>query len=169
MAKDSETRGLLFEIIDRCFLFASEGSAGPYAAAMGREEYEAMLTAKKRKRAREAIQRLKKQKLLRIREEGEEFIVSLTKKGRIEAVRYWILTKKDLLPNRKVCLVSFDFPEDIRGARHVWRDFLKLAKFKQAHQSVWVSRRDVVNEVRLLVGFLNAEHWVKVFEASENK
>jgi DNA-binding transcriptional regulator PaaX len=159
------------ELAEQCLLFMTEGSSGPYAAAMGREAYEAMLKAKNKKAERiqrqRALRKLKEQKLIRIQEKGENFAIAFTQEGKIVVLKQRIIEKADRLPNNKVCLVSFDVPEDIRYIRLMLRKLLKQAKFKQVHKSVWVTKHDVIKEFRHLINLLHAHRWMKIYEATE--
>lgn len=169
MPYTSETKSLFFEILDRFTLFATEGRSGIFAATIGSEAWERILRAKKYKQVHVALYRLKEQKLLKLKKEGEQFILTLTRKGRVEALKHRIRNTTSVLLPKTICLVSFDFPEDIDWARDGWREFLKEVGFKQIHKSVWASRKDICGLMNELVKELRAERLVKVFKAKENE
>lgn len=168
----SITKNLLLDFADRCLLFMSEGRSGPYAASLGSEEYYRILNAQwrkqERKRTREYLERLQKQKLLVIRKVGETFHIRFSTEGAIIVLKDRILKKETLLPDGERCLVSFDVPESIRSVRWSIRDLLKKAKFKQVHKSVWVSDRDVCGELRELARLLHADRGMKVYRVLES-
>ncbi len=143
-------------------------SAGRLSSAeLDRETYEILCKEYEERKARQMLWRLKKQKLLEIRERGEKVIIRLTSKGRTEALKHRIRSVQKKLPPGTWCLVSFDIPEVTKSTRWFLRDFLKQAGFKQVHQSAWCSDRAVIQELRELVRALDIEDWVKVYRARE--
>lgn len=169
MSLTSKTTHLLLELADRCFLFASEGRSGPYAAGLGRTAYEAVLRARQRKHNRNQLLRLKQQRLITIRKQGKDFLLNFTDQGKILVLKDRIIQKKASLPTGQYCLVSFDIPEKIRRVRWAFRDLLRQAKFQCDHQSVWISHRDVGEELHMLTRFLHAQRWIHVYQVVENK
>lgn len=165
MQKISEPQSLLLDFFDRCFLFMSKGRSGPYAAALGREEYERIIEAKNLKKRFQTLKRLQNQKLIELNKRGEKFFISLTKDGVLDALQNRIIAKEELLPGNKVCLVSFDFPIKLDRNRNSFRDLLRRADFSMRHQSVWITRNDVVREMAMLVKILKAEDWIHVYLA----
>ncbi len=116
---------------------------------------------------RTALERLKKRRLIDIRKRAGRLVVELTAKGRAEAIRNEILDGTAKLPKGKYCVVAFDFPEDVRRARQMFRRFLKEAKFEKVQMSVWKTDRDVFILMREFIDRANIGRWVYLLEAEE--
>lgn len=160
---------LLYEIADRCTLFMTEGTSGPYAAAMGREEYEAMLRAKDRKHRWAELHALKQRNLLKLREEGNRIVCLLTNDGYATVLKERIIRTKTPLMNGFVCLVTFDVPEDLRDVRLMLRRFLKRAGFTREQKSVWSSPYHVIEPMLELIRLLKCKRWVHIYLAQRSK
>ncbi|MDP3985340.1 MAG: hypothetical protein Q8P82_01125 [bacterium] len=163
--KSSATKSLLIELFDNVLLYFEAGRNGPFAASIGRDRYEAFLRYQNAKQYRAAFHRLKTRKLIEFRKRGDDFYIALTKQGAIIALREQIKEKETQCATGEYCLVSFDFPETLRRQRVYFRNFLKSAKFELHHKSVWISQRDVVEELRFLVKLLRAKDWIRVYRA----
>ncbi len=109
--------------------------------------------------------RLVEQELIKLEEKGDKIFVSLTSRGRVEALKDRIVNTEDRLLNGQVCLVSFDIPEHIRNIRWHIRQLLKEAGFEMLHKSLWQSYGDVVTDFSTLIKSLDIQDWVKVFRA----
>lgn len=142
-------------------------SAGGSFSATSREVAEILAKEYEEREARRLLWRLKQRELITTRKRGNEVIIKLTDKGKIEALKLIILNKKTKLPAGTCCLVSFDIPEVTKKTRWFLRHFLKEAKFRLIHRSVWSSNRAITNELRSLVRELKIDDWVKIFEAKE--
>ena len=115
------------------------------------------------KMRRQAINRLRQQKLIRLRQEGERVVYELTTNGRIKALKKLVQSSDDIFFDDRLCLVSFDIPEASRIARQEFRRFLKSAGFSFLHKSVWTIKKDVRREVLELITALKITRWVSVF------
>lgn len=62
-------------------------------------------------------------------------------------------------------VVIFDIPEDKRRIRDQFRRKLKHWGFKNWQQSVWVTKNNVTDKLRILVEELEIEKWVAVLES----
>ncbi|NQV89560.1 MAG: CRISPR-associated endonuclease Cas2 [Parcubacteria group bacterium] len=100
--------------------------------------------------------------LLEIQQRGAETTFSLTVAGLLQVLKDRIvLERREMLEDER-CFVIFDVPEDIRKTRNTLRHFLKQAGFKQVQQSVWVTDKDVADDMRQLVEELKISDWVRV-------
>ncbi len=159
----------MLAIIESFLAFGTGGRSGPYDAAsvfsLDRGDYEAVLRARERRRRWQELQRLKGQKLIAIRERGDQVIITLTDAGRAALLREQIKNTKTRIPVDSCCLVTFDFPEDARAARNVFRDLIKRAEFKQEQKSVWSSPHDVFEPLQRLIALLKCDDWIHVYRA----
>lgn len=64
-------------------------------------------------------------------------------------------------------IVLFDIPEQKRIVRNLFRRRLKEWGFKNLQQSVWVTKQDVTNRLKILINDLKIEDWVVVIESSD--
>jgi len=112
---------------------------------------------------KQAAERLRKSRCVKLHKVGKRVVMELTKKGKIKALQSVIRTSLECFSDDRVCLVSFDFPEAARAARNVFRWFLKGAGFKYLQGSVWTIKKDVSRPMKDLVGLLKIDSWVKIF------
>ena len=106
-----------------------------------------------RRRLKETIKRLKKQKLVEIIERGGERIVRITKEGRVRALRYKLDEMKIKKPKKwdgKWRIVIFDIFEKRRGSRDIFRRYLKQLGLKRIQQSVYVYPYPCFDEIEFL-------------------
>mgnify|MGYP001574776111 FL=1 len=118
---------------------------------------------------RQAIGKLKKQGLLsEYKKDGERYL-RITKKGKIEIVRYKLKAKTAESWDKKWRFVIFDIPEATRKDRNFLRGQLKWLGFVELQKSVWVFPYNVKDELREFIKlckielrgdirFLTAEH-----------
>src|SRR5687768_183744 len=92
-------------------------------------------------------------------------ILKLTKKGLDQAILRKVLNSDKW--DGKWRVVVFDIPEENRKIRNAFRSRLKLWKFESHQKSVWVSRKDILKEVKDLVKELGIKKWVTIFEADK--
>ena len=127
------------------------------------EMHEEMAWRKKR----EAINRLRRQKLLECREVEGAFEVALTKRGAQEALRLKIMNAY-VLQDGANCMVVFDIPEHLRKVRIELGKLLDSAGFIPVQKSVWISPYEVAP---LLVELFRSaglkRDWVRVYYAKE--
>lgn len=111
------------------------------------------------------------QALKRLRERGfikqdmvntNELILKLTDLGRdalgLEVEEEW---------DGKWRIVIFDIPEQKRVIRNLFRRRLKEWGFKKWQQSVWVTKRDVTEKLKILIADLKIEDWIAVIESED--
>ncbi|MDO8486902.1 MAG: CRISPR-associated endonuclease Cas2 [Candidatus Curtissbacteria bacterium] len=113
------------------------------------------------------IKRLKDKGYLLTKREERKIIVELTQDGR----NYISLAKllEDSPWDGKWRIVIFDVPEDHRKLRNALRYRLKEWQFQQLQKSVWISKKDIVKELKSFIKEVGVENWVKIFVASEEK
>ncbi len=116
---------------------------------------------KNRRSVSEAIRRMRLKGLL-IKERNEEGNMIL----KITGVGIDILgVEKEW--DGKYRIVLWDIPESKRRVRDLLRRRLKELEFKNVQKSVWVSKRDVTNNLRKLISELEIEKWVVVVESDD--
>jgi hypothetical protein len=130
----------------------------------GHEYFEARREEYRRK---QAVERLRQNKLVELRKVGNRVVAVLTDDGRVKALKTIITASLSKLPEAGTCIVSFDFPEAARSARRRFRCFLKQTGFKFVQGSVWSIDKDVVRELKMLVSILRIGPWVKIYIAGE--
>lgn len=62
-------------------------------------------------------------------------------------------------------IVIFDIPESKRAVRSVLRNRLKLWGFVRWQQSVWATKKNVIEKFRQLVKELGIKDWILIFES----
>ena len=113
-------------------------------------------------KAKRALKDLRNKKWLEMRNKGQEIELRLTDKGERALLKFYIQKQKNDLPNDQKCYVLFDFPVGANKARDKFRYCLKQCGFKKFQDSVWVSKKDVVNYFTALIERLNIAKWVRV-------
>jgi len=135
--------------------------------AVGGREARAILAKneyyRKEREKKKMIWRLKKNKWIKERKEGERVEYELTNNGRIAVLEIIIGRTDSFLPDGEWCLVIFDFPEAARRSRQIFRRLLKRLGFTGIQLSVWRAKKDVVREIRELVTLLKIDRWVQVY------
>lgn len=101
----------------------------------------------------QTINRLKKQKLVRIDYEDGQPVVRITNEGRVRALRYKLLemtVKKPKVWDKKWRLVIFDIPEKYKRMREILRYHLKMMDFYKLQKSVWLHPYPCFDEIEFL-------------------
>lgn len=111
------------------------------------------------------IKRLKDKGYLLTKTEERKIIVKLTQDGKNHISLAKLLEDKPW--DGKWRIVIFDVPEDHRKLRNALRYRLKEWQFQQLQKSVWISKKDIVKELKTFIKELGIENWVKIFVASE--
>lgn len=111
------------------------------------------------------IQRLKQKGYILTNKEEEKIIIKLTQSGKDQISLMKILENKPW--DHKWRIVIFDIPEEHRKLRNALRYRLREWQFKQLQKSVWVSKKDIVKELKIFLKEIGIENWVKVFVAFE--
>ncbi|MEK9130986.1 MAG: hypothetical protein AAB429_02625 [Patescibacteria group bacterium] len=109
------------------------------------------------------LKQLRKKRMIRDRQKGTRVVLELTDDGQAYVLKERIVATKKKLPLDRLCLVSFDFPERARHARLAFRELLKRAHFTRLHDSVWISRHDVLADVKNLIKLLKSSDWISAF------
>lgn len=63
-------------------------------------------------------------------------------------------------------MVIFDIPENYRGKRQIFRNFLKYLSFEPVQKSVWMTQMDFRKDIEAKIRELNIESFVLVYECS---
>lgn len=119
------------------------------------------------KMKRQAIKRLREEKFIKLRQEGDKVIYELTTNGKVKALKIMVRDCRDLYYDNRVCLVAFDFPEAAKAARKDFRRFLKSVGFAFVQGSVWSIKKNVETEMKELIILLKIKRWVEVYEARQ--
>lgn len=101
----------------------------------------------------QSIERMRKQKLVEIVEEGDQTLVRITQEGRVRALRYKlseIQVKKPKVWDKKWRIVIFDIPEKYKKGREIFRDSLKVMGFYMLQKSVWVHPYPCFDEIEFI-------------------
>ncbi len=121
---------------------------------------------RERKSRYQAIQQLKRRKLIEIRKTATGLSIALTAKGRAKAVREQLRVNKALLPKGQSCMVVFDIPERAKLSRQTFRRFLKDSGFQMIQLSVWETRRDAFDLVKEFIHHAQIRQWVTVVQTT---
>ncbi|MFH1405444.1 MAG: hypothetical protein ABIH21_05135 [Patescibacteria group bacterium] len=87
----------------------------------------------------------------------------LTTKGIIESLLVTIFETKENLAEEQLCFISFDIPMVINSARKKLRQFLKKAGFKQIHQSLWATTKNIIQELEAILEMFNYDEYIRIF------
>ena len=110
-----------------------------------------------------SINQLLKKGYIEKHKKGRKILFKLTKQGNDKAILLKILN--DTVWDGFWRIVIFDIPEKKRRIRYALRAKLREWQFEQLQKSVWVSKKDVVNELKSFIKEIGIKDWVKVFEA----
>lgn len=160
----SEFKEQFLDLLHMTGMAMSSGRHMPSELFLDRDSYQKWCALKEKKRVKWMKKEMERQDLLRIREKGNQLIIEVSEKGKIEALKQEILNNDTELPIGTSCLVSFDIPEVVEKSRKAFRNFLKKAGFKQMHRSVWLSNRNIITPLKQLVQRLEIEDWVRVYQ-----
>ncbi len=131
------------------------GSAAPVILAEIEE-------ARKRRALRDAERYLRLKKYVRVSKEGDR-IIGLTASGRAHALEIKMSQKPKELPENWYCIAAFDIPEDTRTTRWQIRHRLRNIGFEQYQLSVWVTKKNIRDEMTEYIQLIGAEKWVTIF------
>jgi DNA-binding transcriptional regulator PaaX len=127
-----------------------------------KEEKARRAIARKRQEAQRRLAYFKRKKWVEIKKTADGLFAKLTDAGKVERLKR-TLYEHPRLKDARVCLVFFDFPEQARTSRDMFRYFLKGCGFRLVQLSVWMSDRDVAEEILKFVKQARIEKWVQVF------
>jgi DNA-binding transcriptional regulator PaaX len=105
----------------------------------------------------QALYRLKKKKIIQVKQQGNEVRILLTARGRLKKLAYDIEKMKIPKPkrwDRRWRFLVFDIPEEMRLARDALRDRLKQLGFIQFQQSIWIYPYPCEEEIEFVTEFL---------------
>lgn len=108
------------------------------------------------------LKRLKKRELIKMRETGDKVYFSLTKNGQVLLLTKVLKEKAGTLPKGQKCFIVFDVPESVRYVRREIRYILRGIDCEIVQRSVWMTNRDVVDELVQLVKLSRLEKWVQI-------
>ncbi|MAG60046.1 hypothetical protein CMO96_04635 [Candidatus Woesebacteria bacterium] len=109
-------------------------------------------------RLRQRLKELHKQKVVRIYQTGDKFVVQITKKGRKRLLKYKLNNLKIPEPKKwdgKWRIVAYDIPKEKNSARDALRATLKRFNFLELQKSVYLYPypcADMVEFIRELYG-----------------
>lgn len=113
----------------------------------------------------QSVRQLKKEGLIETQKEGKNILVKITARGKDRAILYKLLENKSW--DGKWRIVIFDIPETHRKIRRALREKLREWQFTPIQKSVWVSKIDVVEELKKYTREIGVENWVQTFEANK--
>lgn len=131
----------------------------------GYDDWKEMQWRMKKRERDQAIQRLQKQKYLKLSKHGDRIVARLTKSGKIQALIEKMQRETVELPGNQLCLVSYDIAEGMYRVRHEFRRALKRIGFQSRQRSVWATKKNVVKEVQYLADALKLTKQVDVYVA----
>lgn len=143
----------------------SDMSVYRHAYRVGGSEYVHVLKqGKKIARIQRAAKELRRRGLIEIQKKGRNTAYALTKSGELQMLKYRMRFARPLESGR-LCLVSFDIPQQARMTRHALRNFLRASGFTMAHQSSWISECDVFADAAKAFRLAGIQTWVRIFDA----
>ena len=128
-------------------------------------EYQDMKRRALLKEKRKLLYELKRRKWVETKTVGNRILTRLTENGWQQAMRHKIRTETRKCSNG-ACIVIFDIPESERFVRNVLRSFLKEWGFKKIQHSVWMTERDVVKPMMLLLQRRGLDKWIRIIQGT---
>ncbi len=128
-------------------------------------EYEDIQRRIVRKEERARLYELKRRKWIETKTIGNRVVARLTEQGWQQALRERIRveTKKCA---EGVCIVIFDIPEKERFVRNLLRTYLKEWGFKKIQHSVWLTDKDILKPMMLLLQRRNLDRWIRIIKGT---
>lgn len=119
----------------------------------------------------QALSRLKKNKLIILREENGKITVELTEKGKRKIKQYQFEDLKIMKPkywDKKWRVVIFDIPEKKKKmAREAFRNKLIDLGFFQLQESVWIHPYPCENEIQLAAEIFGITRFINIIIAEK--
>jgi len=117
-----------------------------------------------------ALERLKKNRLIILREQDGKFQVELTKKGKrkVEEIQFEnMFIKKSSSWDGQWRVLIFDIPDKYKKARDALREKLQKIGFYQLQKSVWVHPYPCEKEIQFLCELFNIAPFVNIIQAGK--
>ncbi len=110
------------------------------------------------------IYHLKQKGLIKIQHEG----VMLTPKGVEKATRVrWKIVRSERRTDGKMVMVIYDFPEDKRRLRDLFRSILVSLGYQEFQLSVWICKKKVESETEAAIQEYKLWDYVRLFVIKE--
>ena len=119
----------------------------------------------------QALYRLKKRRIIKIRKKGNKVTILLTEKGRLKKLAYdieKIEIPKSQVWDRQWRFLVFDVPESKREARDAFRRKLRNMGLVQFQQSVWIYPYPCEGEIGFLAEFLKVSRFMTILTVKVN-
>ncbi len=132
----------------------------------GRGEWWAEREAERR-RIREALESLRRRRLVEFTEKGKELLLTITEAGRRRIRRFEFDTLEFDPPKRwdgRWRVLIFDVPETKARERKALRDKLRDLGFYQLQKSVWVYPHHCHDEIDFIAQFLDIDRHISYLE-----
>ena len=113
------------------------------------------------KEKKEMLYELKRRKWIEIKTIGNRVVTRLTDQGWERALRDKIRNEKKRCRDG-VCIITFDIPESQRFVRNLLRKVLKEWGFTKLQHSVWMTDKDVVAPLLLLLQRRKLDRWIHI-------
>ena len=130
---------------------------------MGLPQYQDWKRQEKIRWKKWKINELKRRKWIETRKIGDEMCTRLTAAGWQMALRDRIRLENKKCKNG-ICILIFDIPEKQRALRRILRLFIKECGFTQLQRSVWITDKDVIQPLMLLLQRRNLDQWVRIIQ-----
>ena len=113
------------------------------------------------------INRLVKYKYLIKEKKNDKINLKFTNKGliKLQKILWKTNESKKKLPANELCLVFFDVPEKQRHIRDLFRKCLYELGFSKTQRSVFITRNNVIKEIKTLIKNCELEKYVQVMLA----
>ncbi len=115
------------------------------------------------------LERLDKQKLVKIEEEDGVQVVKITGAGQIRILKYAIdelAVEKPRIWNGRWTLVSYDIANSLKKQREILQEYLKAWGFYPLHESVFLHAYSCEKQVEFLRSYLGIRENVRMFSVS---
>lgn len=121
-----------------------------------------------KRKIKNAFERLKKNKLIILKEDNGKFTVELTEQGQRKVKEFQIedfKIEKPAVWDKKWRIVIFDIPNKNTQARNALRNKIKELKFYLLQKSVWVHPYPCEKEIKFLAELFNVYPYVNIIIA----
>ena len=154
-----------------------------YGASSGKIEYNYQKTQQLRSSRESKADELKSKKLrlqkflsklkhdgliMQTKKEKNRFFLSKKGEVKLAQLKNSLPRKKyQILPQHNQVIISFDIPEKMRAKRSWFREIIHNLGFRMIHQSTWVGKSKIPEELITDLEKVNLLKYVEIFEVSK--
>lgn len=132
---------------------------------MSLAQYEDMNRRTVLREERKYLAELQRGKWIETKIIGTRLVARLTARGWQRVLRDQIRAERGKC-REGVCIVIFDIPEKERFARNLLRRYLKEWGFQKIQHSVWMTDKDIIAPVMILLQRRDLDRWIRIIRGA---